>query len=145
MDKSNEYQANAAYCQHMAEAASRGDDKQQQWSTFAQHWLRLGRPLRGTETEIQRRRTGTKSIAQRKPFSQLRAMAQYRFELQVAVFKVEAAAEEELPNAAAAMAHALHVARALSKGRQGPKLLRVVDAQGNALLTVPIGAAADQP
>jgi hypothetical protein len=51
MDNSNEYQANAAYCQHMAEAASREDDKQQ-WSTLAQHWLRLGRPLRGTETEI---------------------------------------------------------------------------------------------
>jgi hypothetical protein len=74
-------------------------------------------------------------------------MAQYRFELQVAVFKVQAAAEEELPNAAAAMAHALHVARDLSKGRQGslPKLLRVVDTQGNALLTVPIAADADQP
>jgi hypothetical protein len=73
-------------------------------------------------------------------------MAQYRFELQVAVFKVEAAAEEELPNAAAAMAHALRVARDLSKGTQGSpvKLLRLVDSQGNALLTVPIGAASDQ-
>jgi hypothetical protein len=73
-------------------------------------------------------------------------MAQYRFELQVAVFKVEAAAEEELPNAAAAMAHALRVASDFSKGTQDSiRLLRVVDTQGNALLTVPIGAATDQP
>jgi hypothetical protein len=59
MDKSDEYRANVAYCRQMAEAASLENEKQQ-WSSLAQHWLRLGGPLGGTETEISNADVGPK-------------------------------------------------------------------------------------
>ena len=68
-------------------------------------------------------------------------MARFRFELQVAAaFKVEAVAEEDLLDAASAMAHGVQVASELSKAEpMRGEFLRVVDDQGNELLKIPIG------